>query len=84
MGLSPGSGRYPGGGHGNPLKYSCHGNPMDRRARRATVYGVVKSWTQLKQLNIRSGGTVDREGQFSCEQQNQGPSFMHHPRGGQS
>ena len=29
-GLIPGSGRYPGGGHGNPLQYSCLGNPMDR------------------------------------------------------
>ena len=28
----PGSGRAPGGGHGNPLQYSCLENPMDRRA----------------------------------------------------
>ena len=31
-GLIPGSGRSPGGGHGNPLQYSCLGNPMDRGA----------------------------------------------------
>ena len=31
-GLIPGSGRSPGGGHGNPLKYSCLGNPVDREA----------------------------------------------------
>ena len=29
-GLIPGSGRSPGEGHGNPLQYSCLGNPMDR------------------------------------------------------
>ena len=29
-GLIPGSGRSPGGGHGNPLRCSCRGNPMDR------------------------------------------------------
>ena len=31
-GLIPGSGRFPGGGHGNPLPYSCLENPMDRGA----------------------------------------------------
>ena len=30
MGLIPGSGRSPGGGHDNPLQYSCMENPMDR------------------------------------------------------
>ena len=30
VGSIPGSGRYPGGGHGNPLQYSCFGNLMDR------------------------------------------------------
>ena len=35
--LIPGSGRSPGGGHGNPLQYSCLGNPMDRGAWWATV-----------------------------------------------
>ena len=42
-GSVPGSGRCPGGGHGNPLQYSCLGNPMDRGARWATVHGVTKS-----------------------------------------
>ena len=32
----PGSGRSPGGGHGNPLLYSCLENPMDRGAWRTT------------------------------------------------
>ena len=31
-GLIPGSGRFPGEGNGNPLQYSCLGNPMDRAA----------------------------------------------------
>ena len=41
----PGFGRSPGGGHGNPLKYSCLENPMDRVAWWATVHRVPKSWT---------------------------------------
>ena len=39
----PGSGRSPGGRHGNPLQYSCLENPMDRGAWQATVHGVAKS-----------------------------------------
>ena len=38
----PGSGRSPGGGNGNPLQYSCLGNPMDGGAWRVTIYGVTK------------------------------------------
>ena len=38
-GLIAGLGRSPGGGHGNPLQYSCLENPMDRGAWRPTVYG---------------------------------------------
>ena len=48
----PGSGRSPGEGHGNPLLYSCLGNPMDRGASGATVHGVSKSWTQLSDQTI--------------------------------
>ena len=44
----PGSGRSPGGGHGNPLQYSCLENPMDRGAWQATVHGVTQSQTRLK------------------------------------
>ena len=43
----------PGGGHGNPLQYSCLQNPMDRGAWWSTVHGVAKSWIQLKWLSIR-------------------------------
>ena len=38
----PGSRRSPGEGHGNPLQYSCQGNPMDRGAWRATVQNVAR------------------------------------------
>ena len=45
LGLIPGSGRFPGGGHGNPLQHSCLENPIDRGAWQATVHGVTKSQT---------------------------------------
>ena len=51
MGSVPELGGFPGGGNGNPLQYSCLENRMDRAAWRATVQGVAKSWTQLKQLS---------------------------------
>ena len=54
VGLIPGSGRSPGGGHGKPLQYSCLENPMDRGARWTTVHGVTKSWIQLKQLSAHT------------------------------
>ena len=44
VGLMPGWGRSPEGGHGNPLQYSYLENPMDRRAWRTIVHGVTKSW----------------------------------------
>ena len=48
MGLIPGLGRSSGGGHGNPLWYSCWENPMDRGTWWDTAHGVAKSQTQLK------------------------------------
>ena len=45
VGSIPGSGRSPGGGHGNPLQYSCPENPMDRGAWQAAVHEVEKGWT---------------------------------------
>ena len=47
LGSIPGLGRSPGGGHGNPLQYSCLENPHGQRAWWVTVHGVVKSQTQL-------------------------------------
>ena len=52
MGLILDFGRYPGGGHGNPLQYSCLENPMDRRAWRVTIHRVSQSQTRLKQLRM--------------------------------
>ena len=49
-GLIPGLGRSPGGGHGNPLQYSCLENPMDRGTWWATVHGVTKSGTHWSDL----------------------------------
>ena len=47
-GSIPGSGRSPGGGHGNPLQYSCLENPTARGAAwQATVLGAAKNWTLL-------------------------------------
>ena len=46
-GLIPGSGRFPGGGHGNPLQYSCLENPMGRRAWWTTVHEAAKSQTEM-------------------------------------
>ena len=51
-GLIPESGRPLGEGNGNPLQYSCLGNPMERGAWWATAHGVRKSQTQLKQLSM--------------------------------
>jgi len=48
MGSIPGSGRSPGGGHGNPLQYRCLENPMGRGIWWAKVHRVTKNWTGLK------------------------------------
>ena len=53
-GSVPGLRRSPEGGHGNPLQYSCLENPKDRGAWQATVRGVTKSQTQLKQLSLHA------------------------------
>ena len=44
---SPGVGRSPGGGNGNPFEYSCLGNPTERGAWWARVHGIARSWTRL-------------------------------------
>ena len=51
VGLIPGSGRFYEEGNGNPFQYSCLENPVDRGAWRATVHGVTKSRTRLKQFS---------------------------------
>ena len=49
----PESGRSPGGGHGNPLQYSCLEKPMDRGAWWLQS-SITKSWTRLKQLSTHT------------------------------
>ena len=58
-GSIPGSGRSPGGGHGNPLQNSYLDNPVDREVYQATVHRVAKSQTPLKQLSTHAYKKVD-------------------------
>ena len=77
----PGSGRSPGEGNGNPLQYSCLGNPMNRGTWRATVYGttwqpnnnkkcnsISKQTTQLKKNPIKTW-VGDQNRHFSKDMQ---------------
>ena len=63
VGSIPGSGRFPGGGHSNPLQYSCLGNPRDRGTLQVTVHGVAKSWTELSNYALTHAHS-------SCKMQN--------------
>ena len=54
MSSVPESGRSPGERNGNPSQYSCLENSMGRGAWQATVLGVAKSQTQLKQLSMHT------------------------------
>ena len=53
----PGLGRSPGRGHGNPLQYSCLGNPMDRgvwwTTVHVTVHGVTKELDTIEYLGVQ-------------------------------
>ena len=51
LGSVPGLGRFPGGGHGNPVQYFSLENSMDGGAWWASVNVVSKSWTRLKRLS---------------------------------
>ena len=53
VGSIPGSGRSPGGGHGNPLQHSCLGNPIDKGSWQATVHRGAKDWTRLRKLDTQ-------------------------------
>ena len=50
----PRLGRSFGEGNGNPLQYSCLGNPTDRGTWWATVHGVAKSLTRLERLSTHA------------------------------
>ena len=54
LGLNPGSGRYPGEGHGIPLQYSCLENPMDR----GTWQAIVHTGGSLCGFNLESVGKM--------------------------
>ena len=58
LGLIPGLGRSSGEGNGYLLQYSCLENSMDRGAWQATIHGVARSRTRLKQLSSSSSRDV--------------------------
>ena len=63
MDLIPGLGRSPGGGHGNPVLYSCLENPMDKGAWQATGYMVTESdiiWGDLAHMCMHTHMHIDR------------------------
>ena len=66
LGSIPGLGRSPREGNGNPLQCSCLENPMDGGAWRATVHGVVKSWTRLSDFTFFQGVQCDNK-HLHCE-----------------
>ena len=56
-GSIPGSGRSPGGRHGNPLQYSCLEKPMDRGAWQATVHEVKKTKHSMHAGSVKTSNT---------------------------
>ena len=56
MGSVPGSGKSPGERHGNPLQYSCLGNPIDGGDWWTTVHGVAKVGHDLATNNTNNDG----------------------------
>ena len=74
-GLIPGLGRPPGGGPGDPFQYSCLKNPAERRPWWATVRGVTKRQTQLKQLGTHAKWQEYEQGKMWLQNL---PSFFLH------
>ena len=72
-GSIPGSGRSPGGGHGNPLQYSCLENPMNRGAWWATVCGVA---TNLDTTEATSHTHTHTYTHASCQNKDSGYSWV--------
>ena len=65
-GLIPGSGRSPGEGNVNPLQYSCLENPIKRGAWQATVHGIarVKTWLRDYTTPPHSMGEVNKTNMY--------------------
>ena len=66
VGSIPGLERSPGGGHSNPLQYSCLENTMDRGAWQAMVHRVAKSMAQLKQLSTHTHTHTHTQSEKIC------------------
>ena len=75
MGLIPGLGRFPGGGHDNPLSYSCLENPTGGGAWQATVHGVAKSPTGLSDFTFTTY-TPDNSLFYSFSYESEGHSVV--------
>ena len=67
--LIPESGRSPEGEDGNPLQYSCLGNPMDGGAWWVTVQGITKSRTQLSNWAHTHTNWKKRDTELDAERQ---------------
>ena len=67
MGLILGLGRSPGKENGNPLQYSCLGNPIDRGAWQAIVHRVSKKSDTTEQLNNKRGKQDRKQGREPCK-----------------
>ena len=67
-GSVPELGRSPGGGNGNPLRYSCLGNPMDRGACQATVHGVTKQLDMTRVTDNTWHATTHLDHLVACAQ----------------
>ena len=66
MGLIPGLGRSPAEGNGNPLQYSCLGNPMGRGAWLATGHGVTEESDMTQRLNDNKRDLESKQSNVDC------------------
>jgi len=64
--LIPGSGKSPGEGNGNPLQYSCLGNPTDRGSWWVTVHGVTKGSDSIEMTKQQQQVKVKGSNHWCC------------------